>query len=236
MKKTCILIFSFLLLLSCDEGLNYSGETKYVFKGRLSDRNGQPLKGILLSVHLSKNGSPGAIGLPGDSNDYDLISYTRTDRDGYYRMVFPKPTNQDNIALGINTEAEGETENPDENFSNIYITNIQNSDLVDYMADFGERTIFDTDDTTTLTVTFTNAYLDFMAVPEGLVNNAIEMFDNSLHGFYQTGYGSGVATFTFEVARNQNIILRYGNDGFFSTIQEINIPIGNEPVAQTINL
>ena len=57
MKKTYFLLIFILLLFSCD-GLEYSGETKYVFEGRLSDRNGQPLEDIVVSVHVSKNGSP----------------------------------------------------------------------------------------------------------------------------------------------------------------------------------
>lgn len=234
MKKTCFFLFIAIpLWLSCD-GLEYSGETKYVFEGRVSDREGQPLKNILLSVHVSKDGSPGAIGLPGDSDDYDLISYVHSDSNGYYRMVFPKPTNQDNIALGINTNTEDAR--PDENLSSIYVTNIQNTDLEDYFVDFGERRLYNLSDTTMLTVTFTNASFGLEAVPLGLINNAIEVFNTTTHQLYPANYDDDSITYTFQVARNQSLILRYSNGGAFGSIEEIPITIGNEPVIQTINL
>ena len=149
-------------------------------------------------------------------------------------MVFPKPTNQDNIALGINTDTEDAR--PDENLSSIYVTNIQNTDLEDYIVDFGEHRLYSISDTTTLTVTFTNASFSLEAVPLGLINNAIEVYNASTHQLYPANYDDDTITYTFQVARNQSLILRYSNSGAFGTIEEIPITIGNEPLNQTINL
>lgn len=233
MKKLFTLVV-IAMLYSCD-GLEYSGNTKIVFEGHINDQNGEPLRDLLISTHIKRDGISGGFLFPGSNGDYDLISYTKTDRNGYYRMIFPKPTNQDNIALGINTETSDADANPE--YSNIYVTNIQDSDINDYTINFGERRLFRQENTTMLTVILTNATWGSGVIPYGLLNHNLDVYNTPVHQLYSPQETSdSTITYSFEVARNQQLTLRYFRWIEGGNFDEITIPIGNEPVTQTINL
>ncbi|TRW25835.1 hypothetical protein FMM05_06330 [Flavobacterium zepuense] len=240
MKKLFYLILVFLLLTGCDDRLEYSGTKKIVFEGRIVDENNLPLNNIDVSVYVSKEGSGGEssfiFGAHSDS-DEDIITYTTTDSNGYYRMIFPMPRDQDNIALFINREVETST-HYNSNYSNSIITGIKPENITDFDLNFGEQRIFNLDNQTELTVTVNNiplyyyGYIDIELA--GLVNDAIYDYNLPAHFNYDTTgpYDDTSAHYVFKVAKNQDIVFTYNNGivNGISSYAQTTIHIGNEPV------
>lgn len=239
-KKISYIVLIYLLLTSCDDRLEYSGTKKIVFEGRIVDENNLPLNNIDVSVYVTKNGSGGGgwfMYAPDSHSDDDIITYTTTDGNGYYRMIFPMPKDQDNIDLLINREVETSTHyNPD--YSNSVITGIKPENIIDYGLDLGEQKIFNLNNQTELTVTINNmplyyyGYIDIELT--GLVNDAIYDYNLPAHFNYDiTGpYEDTSAHYAFKVAKNQDIVFTYsnGNINGISSYAQTTIHIGNEPV------
>jgi len=239
-KKLFYLVLVCFPLTSCDDRLDYIGTKKIVFEGRIVDENNLPLDNIDVSVYVTKNGSTGGswfMYVPDSRGDDDIITYTTTDSNGYYRMIFPMPRDQDNIALFINQDVKTSTHyNPD--YSNSIITGIKPENIIDYGLDSGEQKIFNLDNQTELTVTINNmplyyyGYIDIELA--GLVNNGIYDYNLPAHFNYDiTGpYEDTSAHYVFKVAKNQDVVFTYNNGiiNGVSSYAQTTIHIGNEPV------
>ena len=91
-KKILLLIFTILPLCGC--GIDYEWDTKLIIEGRVTTPEGQPLQEILVNTYIVQDGTWPTLWGGGNGNE-DKISETYTDANGYYRMMFPRPENED---------------------------------------------------------------------------------------------------------------------------------------------
>lgn len=121
MKK----IFSILILLllnSCD--IQYDGETKIVFKGRVLEHNNSPIANKEIKVFVNRETAylPFVYYYPSESN---FIGLTKTDANGYYTIVIPKPTsNYSDIIVEINDN--------NNNYNSKQFINIKDNNFFNY--------------------------------------------------------------------------------------------------------
>lgn len=243
MKRILLIpIIATIFLFSSCERIEYNSDDKIAFEGTLKRFDGTPLSNVPvhISVILLNNGTGG---------DYDDISYTETDENGHFLMIFPKPSNFDYIELHFNQSMGYDNYlTPIQSLSSFEITNILPQDLNSLEINFGEHYLYTSDETTLLTITFTNATnlpynLPFTSYSGYLPNDAIyyNMSDdidfpqdyNGLYQYYWEQTEPGTYTRTVSVAKNQTITFSYLNSGFDTNTVEI--PIGNDPVNYTIN-
>ena len=240
-KKILLLCCTAAFMHSCSNDLSYDGETKTVFEGRILDNDNQPLSNILVSIKLQKydDYQESFIYTGGGHGDSYIISYVRTDENGNYRMIFPMSTNQDNIVLQINAPVNTIAVNED--YSYTLITNIQDENIHLHKLDFGDQQLLKLENKTTLKVTLTDIPEYFydqniLAGLEGIVANKVIYYNTPNLNYGQnpiTGADGTNIEYTFEVAKNQNVVFTYRADAN-ATPHEFTIPIGAEAVNTSI--
>jgi hypothetical protein len=231
-KKILLLICPILLLCGC--GIDYEWDTRLIFEGVVADENGQPLQGIRIFTNVTQGtGSTGMLGSWG--NDNDIVSETITDENGYYRMFFPSPQNEEQMLLLINNSRIGsDYSNP---FSTTTIYNILKHDLTDHKLDFGEQRLYRVENTTTLQITYeqvnsTSALSNIKL--EGLINDKRINYNFTDADFDHSYIGTAL------ISKNQTLILSYSvtsltpQGEFITTPYEVEIPVGADPVIYTL--
>jgi len=208
-------------MLLCGCGIDYDGTTKLIFEGQLTNPNGTPLPGIRVSTTVA--------------NSYysDEISYTTTDDNGYYRMIFPKPKGIIDTKVTINSPYHSVTSNSP--YSSTTITQIGLDKVNDYKLDLGTTQLYQKFDSVGLTLNLNN-----ISGSSIIKINALGLVDNNTTDFnfeqpYRPGtddYLYNVAT-QFAVAKNQVVTIIYLLiDG---TVNKVEVPIGEESVTYTLN-
>lgn len=219
MKKIFFLLLP-LLFLSCGiDELDYDGDTKIIFEGRIIDQNGNPLSNIRVSVYLT------------NYDDHDYINYTHTDTNGYYRMGFNQPIDADYVALLINQKQQyEEQDNP--SYSVTTIHNINLDGRHGYKISFGDTSIFTLFDYTTLVLSYNeNNWKTSKVNLKGLIHNNFIDYDLPYLGVMDYHYNE------FLVAKNQVIKLKRqieNQNGTYSITEE-NIIIGENPVTYQLD-
>lgn len=113
MKKYLLLFFTALICYSCE--IQYDGETRIVVQGQLIDRNNNPISNKKIEINTNSESTFGG---------YDLISFTDTDAEGKFTLVFPAPKSDSiSIITSINANQKNEIQNKiikglKKNFSN----------------------------------------------------------------------------------------------------------------------
>jgi outer membrane lipopolysaccharide assembly protein LptE/RlpB len=94
MKRILLLLFTIVPLSSCE--IQYDGETRIVAEGQVVDRNNNPIPDQKIEITTNAEGTYGST---------DLISFTTTNQDGRFSLVFPSPKGQDiSIETFINSD------------------------------------------------------------------------------------------------------------------------------------
>lgn len=221
-----ILLF---LLIGCT-GLEYEGDKRIVYNGRLTDAQNNSLPGIRMSIIVQKGSSGFGIIFPASSSESETISYTTTDADGNYTMIFPAPENEDSISLLINRDEENNLIHP--LYSGITILNIEKPVAdTNFTVDFGTYSLYAPENSTSLNVSINGDIRNI--TPVGLVNNHVVDFGNPVHNYHQpVSSGNGMWTYVFTVAKNQELLVRYtiGNYEPGDVYEEVTIPVNNDPV------
>lgn len=205
------------LTSSCSE-LEYSGSTKILFEGTIANENGEPLPGIRICTYVSKSG------------DEDVISYTTSDENGHYRMFFPSPRNEKNVALLINQTEPHTTANTA--LSAITVQNIDLDLIKEYTVDFGNYKIFNPENAVTLTIQF--VYTSELGEPPHQVQVDGIISDDHINynpkpeddDYFYDGNQA-----TYHVAKNQDITVKYVQDG---VKHEVTIPVSQSDLTYTI--
>lgn len=219
MKKIVLLLILF-SLLGCT--LQYEGEERLVVTGKLIDKHNNPIQNNHVEVWIHMNGQQG--GMYPSGGDRDLISFTQTDANGNFKMLFPKPINEDEIELKFYDK------------NNIYQSksyiNIKKSNFIDYTFTPNTVTLYKKEDITLLKVILNNVNPSKQIKRIDLIGQTAESLlwvnpleDNANFYYYDSYFR--------EVAKNQTLILEYDVKDFatqqITTLQEtINIGTDNE--------
>jgi len=240
-KKIFFLICFASFLQACDDKIYYTGDTRILLQGRILNQNNEPLQGIPLTIFIEKGERDGWFIIGPSLADEDVISYTTTDGNGYYKMIIPKPENYDNISMLINQSSPAREQNTD--YSNTVITDISISDAEDYTLNFSEQKLFKLQDSVALTITVNNVpdYLNGNLPTNfsGLIHNKIITLDEPFsYNLYleSTTYQNNYSTikYTFTVAKNQVLAFKYRRNASNETVEHL-ITVGNEPLNYNLN-
>lgn len=224
------------LMGSCDDRLQYTGNIRYVYEGTVKDVQGNPMKGITVSTLIEREGSYGAIIFPGVSYETEVISYTKTDENGHYKMIFPKPSDSYNRYVLVNMDDEGRA--VDNSYSFTQIFDIPDEAVQDYRVDFGTTTVLNLQQATTLTVNAVNPtqyWLGNVTMSPGIIadENYIDYArpENSRYGYSVAGTDDNESLIC-TVAPNQLITLHYTDAS--GVPQSADVYVGTSPVTYTI--
>lgn len=224
MKKYCL--FLILFLVSCQ--IEYTGDERLVIKGILVDENNQPLANCTVQTWVYKDGGtiPFVLYIPDEKN---LISYTTTDENGNYEMVFPKPSNETSMAITIL---------PQKNNQEKYFCNIQKNNFSDYTLNLNSTKIYKNSSISNLIINLNKMenssneiqYIKLIGIfPEQYVYlNPLEVFDE----YFRYDY-------TRSVVKNQSLLVQYEifnwKTGILSTIEETIIIDESDTINHTFN-
>lgn len=206
-----IILFVF-ILTSC--GIEYDGETKLVVKGKVVDENNIPIANKEVNLFVSNESYKTSIGY-----STDCIGITKTNNEGVYTMVFPKPKNFGEIYVDINKN--------DNLYNNKQFRNIQNHNFNAYQLHLPTSILYQKN-----TLALLNIFLNQTNISHqlknieliGLVPNEIEFLNPPTH------FASYMERF---VKKNQNLILRYtvfNHSTNQTTILDQNIIIDNSNI------
>jgi len=135
MNKLLLLIIIPFIALSCTDELDFDGQTKKVFKGRLIDEQGNPIEGITVSASLH-------------GGETEVVGTDVSDANGEYLMVFPDAQDERYASLIVNGMQYSGSLSPDYSYYTIYNININT--LPDHTLDFGTSMLFSPQNGTTL--------------------------------------------------------------------------------------
>lgn len=204
MKKIICFLIVF-LSISCE--IQYEGKRRFIAEATVIDKDGNPLEGIKIEV---------------DADD-DNISYKNTDKNGYSIQIFPSQYRGGSFSININ---------PDENiYQSKVISNIKESDFVDFAFNLGTVTLFKNSD-------LTNFHIDLEQVSENTRLESLEI--NAITSESHIDYNEPEEEYFypetyFDVLKNQNFTLFYSVRNFDTsppTLIEysVNLSIGTEPL------
>lgn len=207
----------FPLLIGCE--IEYDGETKLVVKGKLLNENNEAINNqeINLFVERSSSSIPFIFYLPSESN---FIGKTKTNENGEYTMVIPKPTsNYSEIILTIN---DLENQYNKKQYRNIKIDN-----FINYEFNLGTTKLYQKTNLSYLNVTLNQItpYYQLQKIEYiGAFANEIE-YVNPLEENY-IYFETNVL-----VKKNQTVVIKYTVKNYSTNenlIFEQNVIIGNE--------
>jgi hypothetical protein len=218
-RNLLLSVFAVVLLCSC--GIDYDGTTKLIFEGRVTAPDGTALPGIRVSTTVANN------------FDSDEISYDTTDNHGYYRMIFPRAKGIIDTKVSINNPYY--TTSGNTAYSSTTFTHIGLNQVNDYKIDLGTTQLYQKFDSVGLTINLNNTTGNQI-----LKVNAIGLVDDSSidynfekpHTEDSNKYEYSIKT-QFTVAKNQTVTVKYLLVN--GTVNEVQVPIGEESVTYTLN-
>lgn len=205
MKK--ILCLLLLVFVSCE--IEYDGETKLVVKGIILDDNSNPIpnQDIKLFVNRESASNPFLWSVTSESN---FIGKAKTNSDGGFVIVFPKPkSNYSEISVLINEEQNQYCEKQ--------LRNITIENFINYELNLGTKKLYDFSNLVQLTVTPNqiNSNKELIRIEYiGELANEIEFLNpletNNL--YYEMNK---------KVRKNQNLIIKYTLKNYATNTNEI---------------
>ncbi|WP_281228854.1 hypothetical protein [Flavobacterium aquiphilum] len=216
--KQILLVFSILFLLTSCE-IQYDAETKIVVTGQIIDENGIPIPHKNIDITI--------FAFDGIYSSDDLISFGKSDLNGYFTMVFPAPKGDYDFFIDINNIIN----QPNEFETKEIIAKRNNFEK--YKLDLNKITLYKTDAITNLTLqlnkTSSNKLLKDIQIEGKLSNSHIDLnFKNEPFNL-NTNYA---------VIKNQIVILKYiiiDTSNSSSTPYSVPITINNDKVIYIIN-
>ena len=230
-KLLCVLVFSF-TAIGCDD-LRYSGSSKVVYTGRVTDASEVPMSGVHTRIFVTKEGYPSNLLFPGSAGANEVIAYTTTDGDGNYTMIFPTPQNESYMSLLVNSDENGLIFNNTYSSASVYHLGKPGAED-DFTIDMSNIKLFNIEDSVTLTVIANN--YNYNITPVGAVDKQLIHYNEAVHNRYPyTLTANNQRTYTFQVAKNQTILLRYTFGEYIDNYYtEVPVYIDNNPVTYTI--
>ena len=214
MKKTVILLV--LILSSC--GIEYSGGTKIVIKGKVVDSDNNPIENKEINLFVSREsyGFPFLFYVPSEENN---IGKAITNSMGEYTIVIPKPSNNF-------TEIIVETNSDSNNLNRKQFRNIQISNFINFELVLPTSVLYKNTDLATLNVNPNNVN------PSNELRKIefIGILPNEFVYFNPIENEQDYIDFNRLVKKNQTIILRYTVFNYITNttiIQDENIVINN---------
>lgn len=225
MKNYCFLFLLF--FVSCQ--IEYTGDERLVIKGNLIDENNKPLANCKVETCVYKEGGaiPFLLYIPEEKN---LISYTTTDENGNYTMVFPKPSNESGMVVSVVSM---------ENNQEKYFWNIQKNNFVNYTLNLNSTKIYKKSSISNLVIKLNQIddssneiqYIKLIGTfPEHyvFVNPLNDDIVNSFRYEYQES-----------VIKNQSLTVRYEifnyKTGILSTVEETILIDNRDTINHTFN-
>ncbi|WP_426485594.1 hypothetical protein [Flavobacterium sp. 2] len=196
MRKILFLFFILFTSYSCE--IQYDGETRLVVQGQLVDRNSNPIPNKRVEINNFSDGT---------YTPSDLISYTKTDSEGKFLMIFPAPKGED-IAIittlnGYNFDDDYATLNYATGFQNKSITALKKN-FKNYKLDLNQVTLYKNDEITQLQIqlnkTSTNKTVTALDVQGILSKDFTDLNYKNENHYLETN---------FNVIKNQNVRLSY---------------------------
>jgi len=213
----CLLMAS--LFSGC--GIDYEGSTKYIFKGQITDRNGQPIPDIEVATFVD------------NGHASDIIGYDRTDGNGNYLMIFPKARNVE-TSLYINHEFYGS--NTNSNYSGMEVVGIEQESIENYTINFSITKLFRNDDAVNLRINLVSiSNRSIIKIrPLGLVQYSEIEYDPDFFGTVdnEDQYFDPDNRLYYVVAKNQDLVIKYVLQD--NTVHDVHVPVGAEDL--TYNL
>lgn len=240
--RLLLIALHFCLLFSSCANIEYESDDRIAFEGYVKRLDGSAVRGIPVYTYVSLN--DGAY-----NSDHDYISYTKTDANGHYLMIFPKPTNHTGISVLINDNVYFDTPlRIDTTLTSFAIDNILPHDLNPLHLNFGNSILYGENEITTLTINFipqNTPQTTYMASyeaefpqehtsysepdQENPVNPSPEgLYPYSFYQLDDTTYSR-----VTRVLANQTVVFKYLDAN--NEVITLSIPVGTEPVTYTIN-
>jgi hypothetical protein len=229
--KKILFILAVFALNSC--GLEYDGETKLTIQGQLIDANNNPLSNIFVETNVSGN------------TESDVISYTKTDANGNFRMTFSKPVNPEYFSLHINDYSYNYL-NTNSQVINIlqYKTyrELSDKDFINYKFDIGKQTLYNKSEITSLKITFVNTSYNYYFENQTFEIVGLRPLEDiylqnnyqNMLGYYGDNYNS------IQVVKNQTIIFKFNvrniTTNQVETLSETILINSDDEINHTINL
>ncbi|MEN2412504.1 hypothetical protein [Flavobacterium mesophilum] len=228
MTKLLLFFFTILICYSCE--IQYDGGTRLVVEGQLVSRNGNPIPNKRIEITNYSDGT---------YTPSDLISFTKTDSEGKFRMIFPAPKGDDITITtelnGYNFDDEYSTLNNTTGFQNKRIDALRKN-FTNYKLDLNKVTLFKNEEITELQIilnkTSTNKQITALHVDGIAAEDYIDLnYKNENQQNLQT---------QFSVIKNQNITLSYTIADYsdptkvVTTNHEANIAINSDKVIHAI--
>lgn len=211
MKNFYLLLFA-LIFIGCE--IEYDGENRLVIEGKVIDKNGNPIRGISVETEV--------YGAEIDVKS-DIISFTETNSDGNFVMLFPKPKGGTRFRVKLVDDNE-------EFHYKTYI-GIKKENFYNLGYNLGEIQLFESSDLVSLEINFqsnTNKKVTDLKLIGGVAG---EYYVNPPNEWYYS-YNS------VQVVKNQMITVEYkvrNYDNNHITIHTENITIGEENLTYTLN-
>lgn len=223
MKQLLLLFLTVFIFSSCD--IQYDGGTRLVVQGQLVDRTKNPIPNKRIEINTSTGGEA--------FSSNDLISFTTTDSEGKFTMVFPAPKNEGII---INTTINGLY--PNDNDSALYqykSIDALKKNFTNYKLNLDQIVLYRSDEITTLEILFNkttaNKQVTALNVQGIQSDDFIDLNSNNENHYFETH---------FSVIRNQDVkisytITDYSNPGKATTTNhEAVVTINTEKVIHVI--
>ena len=219
MYRTLLCLVTAVLLSACE--IDYEGSTKYIFKGQIRDRNGQPISNIEVATFVY------------NGNAEDIISRDRTDSNGNYQMIFPKARNVE-TSLYINSPFNGNNANAE--YSGMVVVGIKQASIQNYTINFGATTLFRNDDAVNLRINLISiSNRSILKIrPLGLVQYSEIEYDPDFFGIVdpEDQHYDPFNRLDYVVAKNQDLVIKYLLQD--NTVHEVHVPVAADDV--TFNL
>lgn len=206
MKKIVLAVLSGLLLISCDDSIQYLDGTKIVFEGKLVDRNNLPAANIPIKVAYYKEGGGYGFIYGGSSSDYTEPGYGLSDENGNFKLYVYSGENESEIQLIINEEKLS-------GFQNKRILRIKDTNLFDYKLNFNTIILQKLSDVAALKLTFNR-----ITSPTTTIIKNVEfigqlviyetLFNPFEDDFYSQDFDFSPSV-NFNVLKNQNAVIQY---------------------------
>lgn len=221
MKKNLLFLLTLFTFYSCE--IQYDGETRIVVQGQVVDKDNNPIsdKRIEISTHSES-----------DFVGSDLISFTNTDAEGKFTLIFPAPKS-DNIDIVTTINGNYEI---DYQYIQPVITGYQSKSIratkrnfANYKLDFNKIVLYKSDEITELEVVLNqitnNKQITNIYIEGNLAERSIDLKkeDENENQYLKT---------QFDVAKNQNLKLSYTIRDFSNPV---NIVVSQHEAIVTIN-
>lgn len=227
MRKIIFLLFILFTCYSCE--IQYDGETRLVVQGQLVDRNSNPIPNKRIEINNFSDGT---------YTPSDLISYTKTDSEGKFLMIFPAPKGEDieiiTILNGYNFDDDYATLNYATGFQNKSISALKKN-FKNYKLDLNQVTLYKNDEITQLEIVLnkTSTTKQIRTIhAEGLQANDFTDLNYKNENHYLETH--------FNVVKNQNVHLSYTIEDYsdptkvVTTNHEAVIAVNSEKVIHSI--